>query len=265
MAEIKNNKTGKFVTLTFENKWLDELENEIKEQNEKINKKIGKKIINKIEPNIVAGLAIRRFTERWRKSEKKTIKHWLIPELGHNGTERLHIHGIIFTEKNNEFIEKKWMYGKIWVGDYVNEKTINYIIKYITKTDEKHKNFQGKVFASNGIGANYIGSVNNIKNKYNGEETKDYFVLPNGSKTNMPIYYRNKTYNEEEREKLWINTLNKKERYINGMKIDISTKEGELAYEKALDYAQKIEEAKHGNPTKWEKEHYKTRLKILKN
>ena len=38
----------------------------------------------------------------------------------------------------------------------------------------------------------------------------------------MPIYYRNKIYSEEEREKLWIQKLNSNTRYILGEKIDIS-------------------------------------------
>ena len=32
----------------------------------------------------------------------------------------------------------------------------------------------------------------------------------------MPLYYRNKIYSEEEREKLWIEKLNKGERWIGG-------------------------------------------------
>ena len=36
----------------------------------------------------------------------------------------------------------------------------------------------------------------------------------NGAKINLPIYYRNKIYTEEERELLWIQKLNKGEVYV---------------------------------------------------
>ena len=105
--ELKENK-GLFVTLTFSDEKLDELCREIKAK----------------ESNAVATLAVRRFLERCRKETGKSIKHWLITELGHNNTERIHLHGILFTDKSKEWIEEKWKYGHIWVGDYCNEKTI---------------------------------------------------------------------------------------------------------------------------------------------
>ena len=45
-----------------------------------------------------------------RKRTKKSIRHWLVTELGHEGTERIHLHGIIFTEEP-EIIETDWKYG----------------------------------------------------------------------------------------------------------------------------------------------------------
>ena len=46
--------------------------------------------------------------------------------------------------------------------------------------------------------------------------------IERGHKQALPIYWRNKIYSEEEREKLWLQKLDKKERYVNGQKIDIS-------------------------------------------
>ena len=51
----------------------------------------------------------------------------------------------------------------------------------------------------------------------------------------LPIYYRNKIYTEEEREKLWLNRLDKNERWVLGQKIDISN--GLDEYENALHFA----------------------------
>lgn len=106
--EIRHDKTGVFVTLTFDEENLKNLREKIKiEQNE-----------NKIEDNEIARIATRLFLERWRKKYKKSVKHWLVTELGHNGTERIHMHGIIWT-KNKEEIERIWKYGIVWIGEYV--------------------------------------------------------------------------------------------------------------------------------------------------
>ena len=44
--------------------------------------------------NETAKTAIRLFLERWRKKYGRSTKHWFITELGHDNTERLHLHGI---------------------------------------------------------------------------------------------------------------------------------------------------------------------------
>ena len=91
---------GKFVTLTFS-------EDKLKELCEKIKKEKGFNARNiDIDSNVVAARGVKDFLNRWRKTEKKSPRHWLITELGHNNTERIHIHGIIFTDKNNEVIQK---------------------------------------------------------------------------------------------------------------------------------------------------------------
>ena len=38
--------------------------------------------------NAIAAYAIRKFLERWRKKFKKSLRHWLVTELGHNGIEK---------------------------------------------------------------------------------------------------------------------------------------------------------------------------------
>ena len=96
--------------------------------------------------NELATLAVRRFLERWRKKHKISVKHWLVTELGHEGTERIHLHGIIWHD-NVLDIKEIWKYGIVWIGDYVNEKTINYIIKYINKIDLDHKGYESKILS----------------------------------------------------------------------------------------------------------------------
>ena len=60
------------------------------------------------------------------------------------------------------------------------------------------------------------------------------------SHDNLPIYYRNKIYTEDEREKLWIQKLNKEIRYVLGEKIDVSKKEGQNKYMRKLKAAQNL-------------------------
>ena len=108
LEEIKVNQNGKFVTFSISNKDFIELANEVKIKSEK-----------HIFENEVATLAMRRFLERWRKEYKKSVRHWMVTELGHQGTERIHLHGIIFTD-NIEGINKHWKYDNIWFGKSVS-------------------------------------------------------------------------------------------------------------------------------------------------
>ena len=123
------------------------------------------------------------------------------------------------------------------MGTFVNTKTINYIIKYITKIDEDHKGFKSIILSSAGIGKQYTERQDAQNNKYNGENTKETYILPNGTRTALPIYYRNKIYTDEERQKLWLNKLDKQERYVMGIKISVKRDENE--YNKILEQAQK--------------------------
>ena len=90
LEDIKEYKNGKFVTLTFNEEWLEKLEKEVKKEIDIIN--------DKIEENLVATYAVRHFLERWRFKYKKSVRHWLVTELGHENTERIHLHGIIYTD-----------------------------------------------------------------------------------------------------------------------------------------------------------------------
>lgn len=167
LEDIKEHKNGKFITLTFNNKSIAELSKDIKVKDYELD-------------NQIATLAVRRFLERWRKEHKKSLRHWLVTELGHTGTEHLHIHGIVWTDEPIDKIEKHWQYGWVWKGkeingkiiNYVNSRTVNYIVKYVHKTDEKHRYYKSIVLTSPGIGNNYMKGQEWKKNKYNGEKTK---------------------------------------------------------------------------------------------
>lgn len=245
--EIKQTKNGIFVTLTFSNESIKELG--------KLTEMTGYNRDNEI-----ATIGMRRFLERWRKKYKKSVRHWTITELGHNGTENIHLHGIIWTDKEPQEIRKIWKYGFVWLSTehqgYVNDQTVNYIVKYVHKQDAKHKYYKPKILTSPGIGRNYINTINAESNKYKKNETNETYRNRQGYKMGLPIYYRNQIYTEEEKEKLWIEKLDKEERYVNGQKIDISVSEEQ--YYKAVLEARKLNnQLGYGNDEiDWERKKY---------
>ena len=99
------------------------------------------------------------------------------------------MHGIVWGIGTDQLIEEKWSYGITYTGNFVNEKTINYITKYMTKIDEEHPDFVGKVLCSRGIGAGYTKRPDAAKHKYKKGETIETYRLRNGAKINLPIFY----------------------------------------------------------------------------
>ncbi len=202
---------------------------------------------------------MRRFLERWRKKYKKSVRHWLVTELGQTKTERIHIHGLIWSNEVED-IKKIWKYGNVWIGDYVNNKTINYIVKYINKVDVKHKEYNSKIMTSAGIGSGYMKREDSKGNKYKEGKTREEYRTRQGIKMGMPIYYRNKIWNDEEREKLWIKKLDEEVRWVNGIKIDISNIKGEEMYWRVLEQERKKnkrlgygDNSKNWNRIRWRK------------
>lgn len=256
LEDIKNNKNGKFVTLTFSNESITKLVEYI--NNDKIQ---GYDLDNQI-----ATTAVRLFLERWRKKYKKSVRHWLVTELGHKGTENIHMHGIIWTDEKRETVQKIWNYGHIWYGDnkkhWVNAQTINYIIKYVHKQDEIHKYYQSIILTSAGIGRNYSNTPHAKLNRYKGDSTIDTYRTEQGYKISLPTYWRNKIYTEEEREKLWIHKLDKNERWICGEKI--AADDDKALYELLKYYRKRNKELGYGSHEKdWNRIEYEKVRRIL--
>ena len=251
LEDLRVNQNAKFVTLTFSESALGKIDNEIKG------------ISGYDRDNEICRIAVRRFTERWRKKYKKTIRHWLTTELGQTSTERIHLHGLLWTDETKDTISKHWQYGYVWIGDYVTERTINYIIKYVSKVDKKHKEYTSKIFTSKGIGGNYMQRKDILRNQYKPGETIETYKTRTGHELALPIYYRNKIYSEEEREKLWLEKLDKEERWVMGVKVDISEEEEE--YYKLLEVKrQKNKRLGYGDDSEnWELKRYENQRRNL--
>lgn len=259
LEDIKTNTNGKFITLTFSNESILKLSNEIKNAE-------GYEL-----DNAIATLAVRRFLERWRKTYKRSLRHWLVTELGHKGTENIHLHGIIWTEHSYELLRQYWGYGYVWpkketnIKTYVNERTVNYITKYITKLDNDHKYYKAKILTSPGIGHNYTANPDSKKNIFKKIDTNTTYRTNTGHNIALPIYWRNKLYTEEERELLWIQKLDKNERWVCGEKIDLN-KRPYSDYENLIKFHRKRnKQLGYGDDEKnWDEELYeREKRKIL--
>ena len=73
------------------------------------------------------------------------------------------MHGIIWTDKIDIAVSK-WKYGFMHVGDYVNSRTVNYCVKYVSKIDLDHYGYKPRVLSSKGIGKYYVDSYNAQQN-----------------------------------------------------------------------------------------------------
>jgi len=258
LEDLRENTNGKFIAFTFSNESIQKL------VNMKPTKQWpGMKDLEGYElDNEIATRALRLFNERWRKKYGRALRHWFVTELGQEGTENIHLHGIVWTDKTMDEIREVWGYGHMWPRpgckkkNYVNEQTVNYIIKYVTKKDEDHKTYKSVILSSDGIGKSYTKRKDAERNKFKGQDTQEGYRTRTGHKVNMPIYWRNKIYSDEEREKLWIQKLDKQERWICGEKIDISKNEDE--YWRTLKHYREInKQLGYGTGEKdWSREQY---------
>lgn len=285
LEDIKTNNNGKFITLTFSNESIQELTkiaNEWTIYKKKYKWPTVKQHTNKyyklpkpkhgyILDNEIATIAVHRLRERWRKKYKTSLRHWFVTELGHNGTENIHLHGIIWHNEPIEIIDKYWKYGFTHKGNYniktgkyhnyVNSGTIGYITKYVSKTDLLHQKYKPIILTSPGVGNNYTNTNQSNANKYKDENTNDLYKTSTGHKMTMPTYYKNKIYTDEEKEKLWLQKLDKDTRYVMGTKCKT-----EEEYYKLLEVAREKSKALgYGSAAKdYNREEYEHRTRIIK-
>jgi len=165
-----------------------------------------KPLIGKFLDQQIASLAIRRFLERYRKVYRVSLRHWLITDYGHRGTERLHLHGIVFDAKcssirahrtliNFDKFRSLWSYGHVWLG-WCTDRSINYITNYITKIQDS------KVFVSPGLGKSFL--TEQVVRFY--KETLSLWIHTQymRGKHLLPRYYMTKIYKWYERFKIRI-------------------------------------------------------------
>lgn len=102
--------------------------------------------------------------------------------------------------------------------------------------------------------------------RYRPRQSAEYYTLSNGRKVALPIYYRNKLYSVEERDKLWTDRLDKHEIYVNGIRIrNTHTEDGEAAYFATLKTQQEdnIRLGYGSTDDEWKKQPYNITWKML--
>ena len=224
--ELKQNREAIFFTGTFTDERIEHLSNKYNIEKENV--------------NLIATKEVRLFLERIRPNNKgKSIRHWIVTEKGHTNTRRIHIHGIFWGNNRRDLsliLKKCWTAGYSYQGTYVSAKTINYIVKYMTKTDLDNPDFTGIVLASPGLGAKFVESYNAKRCKYvvpdGFKKTIETYKYRDGREAYLPKYYRDKIYTEEQRELLWIQKMEEGCSFVMGEKIDTSTDEGQKMYDK---------------------------------
>lgn len=236
--EIKNkeNKKSLFVTLTFNEESIQELEQAAKEK-ENCTEGI----------NGIAKIAVSRFRERWRRKRAKSPKHWFVTELGgENG--RIHLHGILFEDTTQEELSTLWKYGFVYIGKFVNEKTIAYIVKYLFKQSEIDRTYLAIVLTSPGIGKTFLNSYD--CQAMNTERTK--VRLKSGVQMEAPTYYKERQLTDEQREIIHLHNVTKQELWIDGIK-----------YKRTSENAKVINEARKQAIERYEKIGYLSEKELL--
>jgi len=134
-------------------------------------------------------------------SERSAIKYYLAGEYG-GKTHRPHYHAIIFNAEI-QHIQPAWDKGQIHYGT-VGGASIGYTLKYMCKQqstiwygDRTHE-FS---LMSKGLGANYLTPGMEKWHKAD-IENRMYVPLEDGRKIAMPRYYKDKLYDEDEREQV---------------------------------------------------------------
>lgn len=151
---------------------------------------------------------LQKFWKKLRKRLNPTkIKYYAVGEYG-SKSGRPHYHAILFNlplewTTNPNYLENIWSHGSIHIGK-VEMGSIIYTLKYVQKgqtvpaheLDDRQKE---RSFMSKGLGLSYLtkNSVEyHVDNLEGTARTRDGYVI------SLPRYYKDKIFNESEKEKL---------------------------------------------------------------
>ncbi len=159
---------------------------------------------------------LQKYIKRLRKSNSKysqeQLRYFAVGEYG-SKTYRPHYHALLFNVHNEKLIDAAWSIndepiGIVHIGN-VTQDSIAYCTKYVMKSlyneiDPDLKEDESFIpeftLMSKGIGKQYVEkkSVQRM-HKY---DLKNYVVDEKGFKYNLPRYYRDRLFTEEEKEQI---------------------------------------------------------------
>lgn len=126
--DIKKHPEAKLIILNININSINELQTdiELKLHQNTTNIPLQQPTQNQIEIKI-AKFAITRFLQRWKKKHKISLRHWLVIKPRTKQTQNIKLYGIAYTDHLQD-LANKWLYGKIYIIENINQKTINQII-----------------------------------------------------------------------------------------------------------------------------------------
>lgn len=185
--EQKYSKSGYFITLTYNNEYLPKTEDGL------MNLRVDD---------------FQRFIKRLRKKVDDKLVYYAVGEYGEK-SYRPHYHAIMYnlpnkTENAYKLVSRAWTekrgkesIGIVHIGK-VNIQSIQYVTGYVLKREHfKEGTLKPFTLTSKGIGIKYVDIY---KNWHKEDITRMYVPLRDGKRSPLPRYWKEKIYNEMEKD-----------------------------------------------------------------
>jgi hypothetical protein len=235
--ELKDSENAYFITLTYSDERLPEF---IDYYSGEIKSNLVKEDLQKF---------IKRLREQqYRQTKERKFRYYAVGEYG-TETDRAHYHLIGFNIDRSIInrLDYIWGHGHVHVGT-VNEGSILYVAKYHVNRDmDADEDGRQKEFATMSkrpaIGHGYI------KRNYNWHiDNMNSYIMQNGYKKAMPRYYKDKIFQDENKETIKHKTekqieeiYEKQQEYARRMDIsDVETHIRNSLIHQARGYKQKV-------------------------
>lgn len=135
---------------------------------------------------------IQLFLKKLRK-EEKCLRYFLVGEYG-TKFKRPHYHMILFNLRYQYRLLECWGKGYVHVGD-VSQASVHYVTGYMVKDSNDRGSF-ALMSRKPGIGMTYLNDAYN----YHKDTLANFATYPGGIKGSLPRYYKEKIFDEEEKE-----------------------------------------------------------------
>lgn len=198
---------------------------------------------------------VQKFMKRLRKMDDsgKKIRYYFCGEYGKT-TMRPHYHAIIY-DAPESLIDKAWSLGVTDVRNVKSTAAIAYVLKYMVKgkkipmfaKDDRQPEF---ALMSKRMGAGYIDNPA-IRKWHKADLTRNYVVDLGGHKIPMPRYYRDKIFNEHEKELQ--GQLIRKEVKILDYRKEIKYEQDRINDPHSIPYIDYKESSRYGRYHSWRK------------